>query len=1040
MMNANTIESCKTLGETTPLLSEQEVWGLVEEIGRQIYHQVTPFEIAAWRTPEPVPFPQRRSGEELHLKTGMRWGERLFDCAWFRFRAPLPKMLEGELVARIDINGELLLVDAEGNPLRGLTCVKSVFDRKLGTPGKTIWAVPESALCGERIEIWADAAFNDLFGSISGEGRIEFAELCICRSDVRALYYDVEVLTDYLASLGPGNAERGQILSALSQAAETLGGYEEEPVARAREILRPFFCREKEGNLEVSAVGHAHLDLAWLWPIRETIRKGARTFANALYNIERYPEYVFGASQPQLFAWMKEHYPVLYARIREAVKAGRIELQGTFWVEPDCSIPCGESFVRQILHGARFFQEEFGKTPNYCWEPDVFGYHGQLPQILRKSGCAFFMTQKLSWNVVNRFPHHAFHWRGIDGTSILAHMLAEETYNSPAAPHSLRKIAGEYAQREVSNHALMVYGIGDGGGGPDAEHLERLQRCDGLSALPRVKMCAAGEFFSLWKADAEQFPTWNGELYLERHQGTLTTQALTKRNNRLCEIGLRELEWAAAVASEVAAIAYPAVELDRLWKEVLLYQFHDILPGSSIQRVYAECNARQIVILQRIEELTRERYAAIAARVRTQASHIIFNALPWARREWINLGGQWGHVHVPPMGFVSAGWGTVRPAGAGLRAGPGLLENERLRVEIATDGSLRSIYDKACGREILDATQRGNDLVIFEDEGDAWDFATDHERKDVWIYLRQAPQCPTLVSSRALLDGPCAILEQTFRFGASTIFQQIILKEGEDLLEFRTRATWADPRTMLRVRFPLSVCAEKARFEIPFGSIERSTSEETLMDRAQIEVSAQQWVDLSDATYGVSLINDSKYGFRVKGNTLDMCLLRSVPYPGSALIAKEDRSEDNQGECTDLGEHEFRYALWPHAGKAGEAEITRQARSFNAPLHAVDCADASRPTLPDLPDTYSWITLSNPAIEIAAVKQTEDEQGWIARLVNVASTPEQGDFVWHLPCGFLEETDLVEKPVSLRRTLAKGEPVRISMTPFEIKTFRVGRG
>ena len=1040
MISANTIESCETTGGTMPHLSEQGVWDLVEEIGLHIYQPVAHFEITAWRTPEPIPFPQRMSGEKLHLKAGMRWGERLFDCAWFRFCTPLPEGLEGELVARIDINGELLIVDDAGNPLRGLTCKKSVFDRKLGTPGKTIWSVPKSAMRNGILEIWADAAFNDLFGSISGEGRIEFAELCICRRDIRALYYDVEVLSDYLASINPGSAERDQLLSALSEVARTLGSYGEEPVARARESLRPFFCRAKRGSMEVSAVGHAHLDLAWLWPIRETIRKGARTFANALYNIENYPGYVFGASQPQLFAWMKEYYPVLYARIQEAVQAGRIELQGTFWVEPDCSIPCGESFVRQILHGSRFFREEFGKVPSYCWEPDVFGYHGQLPQILKKSGNGFFMTQKLSWNVVNRFPHHAVHWRGIDGTSILAHMLAEETYNSPAAPHSRRKIADDYAQREVSNHALLVFGIGDGGGGPDAEHLERLHRCARLTALPRVEMCTSAEFFERWAAEAEQFPTWDGELYLERHQGTLTTQALTKRNNRLCEIGLRELEWAAAVAHAIAAIPYPAAELDVLWKEVLLYQFHDILPGSSIRRVYEECNGRQAWILQRIEELARQRYAAIVARVRTQASHIVFNALPWPRQEWINLGGQWSRVRVPAMGFASAGESAVRAAEGSLRAEAGLLENERLRVLVAADGSLCSMYDKTCGREILAASQPGNDLVIFEDEGDAWDFATDHERKDVWIYLQQVPKRPALASRRAFLDGPCAIVEQTFRFGASTIVQQIVLKEGEDLLEFRTRATWADPRTMLRVRFPLSVCAEKARFEIPFGSIERSTLEETLIDRAQIEVSAQQWVDLSDDTYGVSLLNDCKYGFRVKGNTLDMCLLRSVPYPGSALIAKEDRSEANQGECTDLGEHEFRYAIWPHAGRAGEPEITRHARAFNTPLRVVDCAEASGPASPDLPEAGSWVTLSNPAVEIVAVKQAEDGQGYIVRLVNVAPTPEATEFAWHLPCAFWEETDLVENPVSPRTSLAKGEPMRIRMAPFEIKTLRVGRG
>ena len=1037
MISINDTIPCEIeASEASPLLSGDEMRGLVEEVGRRIYHSIADLEISAWRTPEPLPFESRFSGEELHLRPGDRWGERLFDCAWFRFATQIPKGTEGELVARIDINGELFIADRDGNPVRGLTCKKSVFDQRLGTPSKTIFLVPESAIRNGYLELWADAAFNDLFGSLPDEGRIETAEICVCRNDIRSLYYDLEVLVDYALGLGAGDPERDRATMAVSKVAHLLCDYDAGSIAKARKCLQSLFRFPRVSDaLNVSAVGHAHLDLAWLWPIRETIRKGARTFATALYNLERYPEYVFGASQPQLFAWMKEAYPVLYARIKKAVETGRIELQGTFWVEPDCNIPSGESFVRQVLHGSKFFRDEFGLVPRFCWQPDVFGYNGQLPQILKKSGHEYFMTQKLSWNVVNRFPYHSFVWKGIDGSAILTHMLAEETYNSPAAPHSLQKIAGEYAQRDVSRHALMVYGIGDGGGGPDAEHIERLRRAKRLSGLPLVESRSAAEFFRLWAADASNFPCWEGELYLERHQGTLTTQALTKRNNRLCELGLRELEWVGFLAEALAGITYPDAELDSLWKEVLLYQFHDILPGSSIKRVYDECNARQAIILKNIDSLTRDRYNALCGFVGSKESHVVFNSLPWARKEWLKVDNQWHTVTVPGMGYAPL------DAGSGSRdvaVESDILENERLRVVFAEDGRLASIYDKLVQREVLAAGTPGNDLVIYEDVGDAWDFATDIENKDLRVYLRQNPDRPRLTSRSSFRDGPCGIVKQTFRYGSSTITQEIVLKLDEDTLEFRTRVEWNEPRKMLRVRFPVSVYSTHARFEIPFGSISRSTLDESLVEQAHIEVPAQQWVDLSDDNYGVSLFNDCKYGFRVKGNTLDMCLLRSVPHPGNALIGKDDESRiEASSEFTDLGQHRFCYAIKPHPGKLSEAEIVRCARGFNIPLMVM-----SRPKTAtgSLPATASWIRLANPSVEIAAIKRAENGMGWIIRLINVMPTVQQTRLEFALPVSAIEETDLAEQPIGSHGSSQQALPALVSMAPFEIKTFRFALG
>ncbi|MFA6288967.1 MAG: glycoside hydrolase family 38 C-terminal domain-containing protein [Opitutaceae bacterium] len=1041
---------------------------LILKVSAAIYTPVAPLEITSWRTDEPVSFALRETGEQSTVGLGDTWGKRLFDCAWMRFRATLPSGLEGPFVARIDVNGELCIVDETGVPVRGLTNVKSTFDERLGGPAKTIYRLPPAVIHGRDVEFWADAAFNDLFGFLKDNGTVALAEIATCREDLRQLYYDLETLRDFQLELPTAHSDVAtsvseskssliarQLNEAVLAVAANLDCRDPASVERARATLRPWFNSPDKDRLLVHAVGHAHLDLAWLWPLRETIRKGARTFASALYNIERYPEYVFGCSQPQLFAWMKEHYPALYVKIKEAVRAGRIEPQGTFWVEPDCNMPSGEAFVRQILLGAKFFREEFGIVPTCCWEPDVFGYNGQLPQILKRSGHDYFMTQKLSWNVVNRFGHQSFHWEGIDGTSILTHMLPEETYNSPAAARSLRKIATDYFERDVSDHALMAFGIGDGGGGPDAEHLERLRRAPGLPGLPAVKIEPAAAFFKTWSADASKFPTWKGELYLERHQGTLTTQAKVKRNNRKSEIALRETEWAAFLAATHAGLPYPAAALDRLWKEILLYQFHDILPGSSIKRVYDECNTRYEIILAELAALQHAAYAAAASKIAPAGALVAFNSLSWPRNEWIKVDGAWEHVTVPALGWAPVG-GRRSPSAVGsepatqppgfmtapgghrppLSAHPDLLENETLRVTFAEDGRIRSLYDKKAAREIVAAGEFCNEFVVIPDTGDAWDFETDHGKKDVWGYLRQPTRMPKLHQSDARIDGPCAILEQVWRTEKSEIRQTIRLMSGADSLAFETTVDWQEPATMLRVRFPVAIKSDEARFEIPFGSIRRSTLDDTSHRHAQIEVAAQQWVDLSQADYGVALFNDCKYGFRIKGHTIDMNLIRSVPHPGAPLIGKDDKADGSAASVYgDLGRHVFNYSLQPHAGPGAASSLTAAARMLNTPLAIVTAGAFPKSAAASPVPTGPKFTIDSPSIELAAVKPTDDGHGWALRLVNVDEQPTLTTFSgspW-TECNMMEQIlQASDSPIGQN----KGSKP-LAFHPFEIKSLRI---
>jgi len=408
---------------TKPLIS------LLDTVEQHCWTPVAPLTVTAWKTREPVPFAQRETGRRMELQPGEVWGDTLFDCAWFRFQATLPDDSADlqSLALRIDVNGELLLTDNAGIPLRGLTSRASIFPGEMGRPLKSIFQglqqITTTTSTPWTIECWADAGYNDLFGSISDDGSLAVAEIVAPRPEVRTLYYDIEVLLDAMKHLPEEHPQRSAIKSALDNVQRKLKHFDDEEVGQARQTLAPFFSGGAHTGMQLSAVGHAHLDLAWLWPIRETLRKGARTFATALYLIDRYPDYVFAASQPQLFVWMKESYPDLYRRIKVAIAAGRIEAQGAAWVECDMNLTGGESIVRQLLYGRRFFREEFGVVPDYLWLPDVFCYNGQLPQILKKSGVDYFLTQKLSWNLINRFPHHSFRWTGIDGSNVAAHML-----------------------------------------------------------------------------------------------------------------------------------------------------------------------------------------------------------------------------------------------------------------------------------------------------------------------------------------------------------------------------------------------------------------------------------------------------------------------------------------------------------------------------------------------------------------------------------------------------------------------------------------
>jgi len=1005
-----------------PAVAQGSLGEVERRIKASVYTPVAALAATAWVTPEPVPYDSRREGRELRLAPGQRWSEAVFDCAWFRFTGTVPDCASGqEIVLLIDVNGEGCVVDSEGRPLLGLTNVNSTFSRQHGEPGKRVVPFRAPAAGGESVEIWVEAGANDLFGVRQDSGVLKEAVIALRHPQLYALQYDFEVLHGLMQLLPKASARAAALREALSRAAAVLREFSDAEAASARAILAPALAmRGGDPSLIISAVGHAHMDLAWLWPIRETIRKCGRTFATTLDLMERYPDYVFGASQPQQYDWVKQHYPELYAGIKRRVAEGRWEVQGAMWVEPDTNLPGGESLIRQILYGKRFFREEFGRDPDCLWVPDVFGYSGALPQILAKSGVPYFMTQKLSWSLITRHPYHTFWWEGIDGSKVLAHLPPEATYNSAANPASVLAAEQHFAEKGVSDRCLMLFGIGDGGGGPGEEHLERLAREADLAGLCPVVQQPAKAFFDHIAAGGERYPTWSGELYLERHQGTYTTQGRIKRFNRKLELALRELELAASIAASFAGMAYPRARLERIWKEVLLYQFHDILPGSSITRVYDEATPRYEALLKETEALTASADALLSSRIdgsRAGRPVVVINSLSWERTEWLRLAGSWVKAAVPALGYAV----VDAAARAGLDPPPGLmpgvsasasdsarLENDKLRILFNGDGSIRSCFDKEHGREVLAAGAAGNVLSIYRDTGDAWDIPMD--------YRDRAPERLALEAVEATLDGPRAALSQTYRFGDSVLRQDVVLFAGSRRVDFVTSVDWHETERMLRTSFPVDVKTSEATCDIQFGSIRRPTHCNTPADLAKFEVCAHKWVDLSDRGYGVALLNDCKYGHHLRGNILDLNLLRSPGYPDPTA---------------DRGRHRFTYSLYPHAGDHVEGGVARAGYELNVPLRPL----AGAPGIGPLPAAQSWLRPGASDIVIETVKAAEDGNGLIVRLYEAAGASTRA--VLH--CGFAlaaaEATDLIEEnPVPVE---IAGREVRLDLRPFDIVTLRL---
>ncbi len=890
----------------------------------KMYESIAPLNCEVWKTAEPAAFEDKNKGEYMQLSVGDAWSDTVFDCGWFHITGEIPE--QNNSVCLIDISGEGLVYANDGTLIKGITTYASEFSYEFGLPVKKVIPITDDIIKDGKIDFYIDGACNDLQGNLCNSSKIMLLETALCRQDIRTVKYDLEVLLGLFDSLTEKDADyRYEIAQAIDNSHKYVL---KRDYAAAHKELEKVLNQQSCSDFEITAHGHGHLDLAWLWPIRETKRKGARTFSSQLFYMDKYSDYVFGASQAQLFEWMKEKYPDLYAKIKAAVKQNRITIQGGAWVESDVNLPCAESLIRQLLYGKKFFKEEFGIDSNVLWLPDTFGYSGSLPQIIKKCAVDYFITQKLSWNTVNEFPYQTFNWKGTDGSEVLAHLLPANTYNGPLTPEEMLRVEKTYKERAVSNRSMMAYGIGDGGGGPSMDHLERLKRVKNLKGLPKINTLSTDSFMQKLAENKDSYPTYQGELYLERHRGTYTTQAKNKKFNRKMEIALRDCEFYSSVAHKLCNYNYPSEEIEKIWKETLLYQFHDILPGSSIARVYEESLKRYKIIFNQINELTEKACSAISDYYN---SALYFNSLPWSRNG------------ILPMGISS----SIEEIDCGC-CNNNILENSYLKVVFSESGEIISLYDKKQTKEYADGSI--NIFKLYNDTGDCWDI------EPVYYYAFE-PEKAKLKSIKNKADK----IQLEFAIGNSVIRQSI--KLANDTVQFDTYVNWNEKDTMLRVDFPVTVKNDFASYQIQYGHISRPTTHDNPISRAMFEVSAHKWCDLSDNNNGISLINDCKHGYRIWDSNISMNILRSPNYPGKGA---------------DIGEHRFRYALYTHSGDADSSSVYERAFDFNTPV--IKSEGKFTKSI-----SKSFINTDNNKIIIDSIKRSENKKGYIIKLYNCSS-------------------------------------------------------
>lgn len=868
---------------------------------------------------------------------------------------------------------------------------------------------------------------------------------------IEKLYYDLWVPVAAFSRMEEDDKNRRDIENILNKTVNLLDlrtPYSKEfyeTLQEASDYIDEALYSDMAGYKDVIAtcIGHTHIDVAWWWTVAQTREKVGRSFATVLKLMEEYPNYKFMSSQPQLYAFLKERYPELYEQVKERIKENRWEPEGGMWVEADCNLTSGESLVRQFMHGKRFFKEEFGLDNKILWLPDVFGYSGALPQIMKKCGIDYFMTTKLAWNQFNKIPYDTMMWKGIDGTEVLTHLITTlgvsqpikdffTTYNGMLHPDAIMGGWMRYQNKDINNDILVSYGYGDGGGGPTREMLETSIRMEkGVKGIPTVRQEFARTYFEELKERVEgnnRLPVWEGELYFEYHRGTLTSMARNKRSNRKSELSLMDLELLAVLTQD--KLAYPEEELDAMWKKVLLNQFHDILPGSSIQEVYEVTKEEYAQLAEQLTAMTEERIKAIAG---SGEAVTIFNTTGKERDDVAVLGtcpadflldedgnkypvqqtkdGAVAYVkNLPSKGYktLTKGNGTLEEAKKPFTlVNDHQLETPFFTVKLDEQGMFTSIFDKENDREVVQEGQRANLIRMYEDKPiyfDNWDI-------DIY-YTEKYWDVDGVERMEWTEVGPVrAVLEIERKASNSTIWQKIIFYAESRRIEFSTHVDWKEHQTLLKVHFPIAVHTDEATFDVQFGNLTRKTHQNTSWDVARFESCGQKWMDLSEGHYGVSLLNDCKYGHSVKDSNMALTLIKSGIEPNPT---------------TDQEEHDFTYAIYPHAEGWRQAGTVAEAYKLNQPLLVEEGTSGGE---------FSFASVDSSNVILETIKKAEDKDGIVLRMYESENSYTKAKLTVHTSfekayiCNLLEETE--------EEASVNGNEITVVLKPYEVVTVKV---
>ncbi|QHW31388.1 alpha-mannosidase [Paenibacillus rhizovicinus] len=1039
-----------------------EKW--IREKDRYIYRTIAPIPFAYRPADHWVPLEEAQKGAFMPIDAGMRWGETWM-YGWFRGSVVIPAEAAGERMEAVLNFGSESTVYVSGRLAGAIDLQHHAI------------TLTRQAAGGETVEIMAEAyAGHDRELPVNGE-----SYLAVVNEELYQFFIDLKALLQLRNGLPPASLRVAEIDKAFVRLLaemdwDATGSRLTAIAERGRSMLKPLLdCVNGSTAPKLYMMGQSHLDIAWLWPMEETKRKIARTMSNQLALLEEYPEYRYVQSQPYLFRLVKELYPELYGRIKRYVAEGRIIPEGGAWVEPDTNIPSGESLIRQFLYGKRFFREEFGVENEMLWLPDVFGYSGNLPQIMRKSGIRYFASVKMFQtydNVVDPFPYNTFTWEGIDGSSVPVHLLDYGPFPNPTDVSYALYQWNERLQTESVSTRLVQFGYGDGGGGANRDDLEFLRRMGDLEGVPRTVIASPIEYFEDLQERAMPDARYVGELYYPAHRGTLTSQARMKQGNRKGELALREAEiWGTLGAlTDAGGAAYPKAELDEAWRELLLLQFHDILPGTSIKRVHVEAErafAELLASAGRLRERSVEALASTGPANARGCCLTLFNSLPWEREAvvelpgggaaadaWLVGGGDgdgagssggvtvqrvqeraYVRVKLPAMGWMPLAQALEQAADAsnaaasataagvtgdavsslrssaidgshGVKAAPHLLENELLRVTFNAFGEITSIYDKETASEWADGLC--NEFQLFRDQTSNYDaWEIDRRYAASRLELTEAA-CISAVAEGALFGA----LRIERRIGNSFVKQDIRLAAGSRRLEFHARVEWQEKHRLLKVGFRTALRTTEVLNEIQYGYIRRPNHASRPHDADRFEVSQHKWSSLVEGDRCFSLLNDCKYGMNADGGAMNLTLLRAPTYP--------DERADN-------GIHEFSYALHVWNGGFMSNPVIREAYELNCPVLSAAGEAAER---------FSLLDCDKPNIIVDAVKMAEDGSGaWVARLYEAKGASTRAALRLGLDIASAAETDMLEDGV-ICPVPVEGNAVMLAFKPFEVKTLR----